>query len=539
MIQQTDKAWPMPDQPPVFPETASGSEKPPPAADPSDGGRPETAILAGLPLAVFVLDREGRFTYLNPLAERFFEQVAGRGRDGLLGRPIWQACPEVADSPFAREYERAAAERRDFELEVCYPALDRWFIIRASLAEDCRAFFLQDVTDQVRLERLARQRGEEMAEAERGKDEFLVRLAHRVRNALVPLRNALHVLGRQGDAGGPAVGEREVRYLSGLVDDLLKVSHLTAGKLRPRIERFDLAKVIAQTLDAVLASGEGRGRSVTVNLPPEPLEVLADPQFLQEILTHLLNNAIQFTMPRGQIWLTAERVGDAVEVSVRDDGVGIAPELLPRVFNLFMRLDSAAGRTHREGLGLGLTVVRMLVALQGGTVEARSDGPGKGSEFLVRLPAAAPAASGPTPGVAGVIGPRRPRMKVLVVDNDRQAAQSVAMLVNLWGHEVRTSYDGDEALREALAWLPDVVLLDIAMPGMDGYEVAARLRNEVTLTGVVLVALTGYGQDEDRQRAEEVGFDHYLLKPVPPEMLQELLSATEAAFWEGLSSPSV
>ncbi len=530
----------MPDQSPVLPETPSGADKPAPAAGSAAGGPYEAAILAGLPLAAFVLDREARFAYLNRPAERFFEQLARRGRDDLLGQTIWEACPEFADSPFAREYERAMAERRDFELEVCYPALDRWFVVRAPLAEDCRAFFLHDVTRPVKLERLALQRGEELAEAERGKDEFLVRLAHRVRNALVPLRNALHLIAQQADAGGElgpgcAVGEREVRYLSGLVDDLLRVSHVASGKVQPRRERLDLAKVIAQTLDAVLASGEGRGRSVTVDLPPEPLEVAADPQLLQEILTHLLNNAIQFTAPRGRIWLTAERVGDAVELSVRDDGVGIDPELLPRVFNLFMRMDP--DRTHREGLGLGLTVVRMLVALLGGVVEARSDGPGKGSEFLVRLPAPA-AAAGPAPGVAGVIGPRRPRMKVLVVDNDRQAAQSIAMLVGLWGHEVRTSYDGDEAVREALAWLPDVVLLDIAMPGMDGYEVAARLRGEETLTGLVLVALTGYGQDEDRRRAEEVGFDHYLLKPVPPETLQELLLETESAFWAG-QSPSV
>jgi signal transduction histidine kinase/CheY-like chemotaxis protein len=487
-----------------------------------------------------VLDRQGRVAYLNARAERFFARLANRGREQLLGKPIWEAFPEVADSLFAREYERATAERRDFELEAFYPALGRWFAIRASLAGDYRPFFLEDITPRVELERAARRHAEEQAEAEGGKDEFLLGLAHRLRNALVPIRNALHLTAGRAERAPEveqvcALGEREVERLSRLVDDLLKVAHAHAGQLPPRPERLDLAKVVAQTLDAVLASGEGGGRSVTVNIPPEPLEVLADPQLLQEVFAHLITNAVQFSLPGGRIWLSAGRHGDAVEVSVRDDGVGIAPELLPRVFDLFMRAGPPGDRPHREGLGVGLAVVRKLVELQGGAVEARSAGVGKGAEFLVRLPAAAPTLVEPAPGVAGVVGPHQPAMRVLVVDNDTTTAQSVTALLKLWGYEVHTSYAGDDALQEALLWRPEVVVLDIGMPDMNGYEVAALLRSEASLQDVVLVALTGYGQEQDRRLAEEAGFDHYLVKPVPPKTLRELLSTTESAFREALS----
>jgi signal transduction histidine kinase/ActR/RegA family two-component response regulator len=518
-------------------------EGPAPANPGGDEPHLEATILARLPLGVFVLDTQGRLTYLNASAERFFARVANRERDQLLGQPIWETCPEVADSAFAREYKCAAAEQRDFELEVYYPSLGRWFALRACLAGDSRPFFVEDITPRVELERAARRHAAEMAELEGGQDEFLLALAHKLRNTLVPIRNALHLIASREEQAPEveqvcALGEKEVQQLSRLVDDLLQVAHANAGRLRPHPERLDLAKVVAQALDAILAAGEGRGRSVTVNLPPEPLEVVADPQLLHDVFTHLITNAIRFSLPRGQIWLTAERRADAVEVSVRDDGVGIAPEILPRVFDLFMRMGPPGDRPHREGLGIGLTVVRHLVELQGGEVESYSDGIGKGAEFLVRLPVATAPPSEPQTAVAGVVGPHHAPMRILVADNDPTTAQSVTALLQLWGYEVRTSYAGGDALQEALVWRPEVVVLDIGMPDMDGYEVAALLRAEPSLKGLVLVALTGYAQEKDRERAEDVGFDHYLVKPVPPETLRELLSDLESAFREGLSQPS-
>jgi two-component system CheB/CheR fusion protein len=536
MIHQADNRSGQPDDP-------SAAPQPRPANPDGDLASPEAVILAGLPLAVFVLDRQGCLTYLNVRAERFFASVANRRREQLLGKPLCETCPEVADSLFAREYELAAAEGRDFEMEVYYPALDRWFALRGAFAGDVRPFFVEDITARVETERAARHQAAGLAESEEGKDEFLHRLAHRLRNALVPIRNALHLaVGRDEPAPEVAqicaLGEREVLRLTRLADDLLKAAHGHAGQFRTRTERFDLGKAIAQGLDAVLAAGEGRGRSVTLNLPEEPLEVVADPQLLQEVFAHLITNAIHFSLPGGQIWLSAELRGDTVEVSVRDDGVGIAADDLPRVFDLFMRLGPPGDQPHREGLGIGLTVVRKLVELQGGVVEAHSEGLGKGSEFVVRLPAAAAPAQEPPPGVVGVVGPHHPPMRVLVVDNDPATAQSVTALLQVWGYEVRTRYCGGDALREALSWRPEVVVLDIGMPGMDGYEVASLLRTEPSLEGLVLVALTGYGQEQDRERAEEVGFDHYLVKPVPPEKLRELLSALESAFRKRLSQSS-
>jgi PAS domain S-box-containing protein len=510
--------------PPGAPEPGSGR------ADPSD----LAAVLDNLPVACFVLDRQWRFTYLNPRAEQLLGLLTGRRAAELLGQDVWRECPEVADSTFSRECQQALAERRSLEAETFYPALNRWFAVRVAPAPDRLCVFLQDVSERTALERALRQRVEELAEADRGKDEFLVQLAHDVRNGLVPVRNALHLLrtspgpespGTEGTTGTEqalGLAEQEVRRLSRLLEDLLKVSQLTPARARPSKQRVNLADLVTRRLAAQLPTVTAKGRRLSVHVPAAPLWVEADPDHLEQVLEHLLANALKFTAPGGQVEVTAAREDGEAVLLVRDDGAGMGPEVLPHVFNLFMRADRGLSRLG-GGMGIGLTLVRRLVELNGGTVEAHSEGPGKGSAFTVRLPALADAAparpSGELPpGLAGA----RP-LDVLVVDDSLEAAQSLFLVLNRWGCRARVAYDGPGALAEVQVRRPDVVFLDIGMPGMDGYEVAQRLRAVEGGDRLLLVAVTGYGQDEDRQNARAAGFDYHMVKPVDLEHLQALL----------------
>jgi PAS domain S-box-containing protein len=503
---------------------ASAETIPPADAAPPD----QAAVLEHVPVACFVLDRQGRFTYLNPRAEQLLAQLSGRQAADLLGKEIWRECPEVADSAFSRECQQALAERQSQEAESFYPALNRWFAVRVHPVGERLCVFLQDVTERAVLERAQRQRVEELAEADRGKDEFVVQLAHEVRNALAPIRNALHLA--RGRALEDPEDERafdlaatEVRQLARLMDDLLQVQKLLPDGVRPRLERVNVAEVAGRAVAATLSAAGGR--SVSVQLPEGPLWLEADPAQLEQVLSQLLANAAKFTRPGGHVRLSAAREGETVVLRVADDGIGMGPDVLPRVFHLFMRADRGLARLG-GGLGIGLTLVRRLVEMHGGTVEAHSDGPGRGSEFVVRLPAPeeVPPEEAWPEGEAS-----EGTLRVLVVDDSKEAAQSLAFVLGRWGYEARVAYGGEEALAEAAARRPDVVLLDIGMPSMDGYEVARRLRQAEGGGKVVLVAVTGYGQEEDRRRAREAGFDYHMVKPVDPGDLRELLSAAEGA----------
>jgi CheY-like chemotaxis protein len=286
----------------------------------------------------------------------------------------------------------------------------------------------------------------------------------------------------------------------------------------PPLEPLDLAAVVANGLRTALASPEGRGQRLLVDLPPEPLPVDGNPDLLEQVVVHLLSNAAKFMRPGGQSWLELHRDEDEAVLRVRDSGVGIAPEALPHVFDLFMRAERSQGRL-RDGLGVGLTLVRRIVKLHGGEVGAHSDGPGRGSEFEVRLPLRTEAPAAP----AAAPEPGQEAQPILVVDNSKEAAQSIALLLRAWGYECRVAYDPLSALDAVHAAPPAVVLLDIGMPGMDGYEVARRLRCQPESRDVVLVAVTGYGEEEDRQRAREAGFNYHMTKPVDPGDLRGLL----------------
>lgn len=374
----------------------------------------------------------------------------------------------------------------------------------------------------------------QLRETDRRKDEFLAMLAHELRNPLAPISNSLNLLRLTDDLSPSAarvreIMEQQVHQLIHLVDDLLEVSRITRGKIELRREMVELAAVVRGAVETSRPLINAAGHQLAISLPPEPLTLHADSVRLTQVLANLLNNAAKYTDPGGQIWLTARRVGSEVMLSVRDTGVGLPAETLPHIFDLFAQVDRTLSRSQ-GGLGIGLTLARRLVQLHGGRIEARSEGLGRGSEFTVHLPLAVaeqPGLTGPPPKATPKMN--LPSHKILVVDDAEAAAYVLGKLLERLGQQVRTVNDAGAALSEALADRPDLVISDIAMPDIDGHELARRMRQRPELKGVVLVALTGYGQDSDRQRAIEAGFDHHLVKPISLQALQDLLASLPAS----------
>jgi signal transduction histidine kinase/ActR/RegA family two-component response regulator len=369
---------------------------------------------------------------------------------------------------------------------------------------------------------------ERLVEADERKNEFLAMLAHELRNPLAPLRNAAQLLQQPGldqplvERTGQMMG-RQVQQLGRLVDDLLDLSRIARGKMQLRREWVDVGQVARRAAEASRPLVEARRHELTVSLPHSPVRLVADPTRLEQVLTNLLNNAARYTPQGGHIWLTAEMEGNEAVVRVRDTGIGIPPEMLSRIFGLFAQVERPQERAE-GGLGVGLSLVKSLTEMHGGRVEAHSAGPGQGSEFVVRwpLPTEATPASAPAPLEETPATERA--VRVLIVDDNKDAAESLTMLLRLWGHEVAVAHDGPAALRAAAGQRPEVALLDIGLPGMDGYELARQLRQQPGLGRTVLVAVTGWGQEEDRRRSAEAGFDHHLTKPVELAALQELLA---------------
>ena len=364
-----------------------------------------------------------------------------------------------------------------------------------------------------------------LKEADSRKDEFLAMLAHELRNPLAPIRNAVQIFRGKAPATpelrwATEVIERQVHQMTRLVDDLLDVSRITRGKIELRKERVELAAVIDSAVEASRPLIEKRGHELTVEVPPQPIHVAADPTRLAQVLSNLLNNAAKYTDQGGRIWLTAARQGDDALIRVKDTGAGIPAGMLQRIFDMFTQVDHTLERSE-GGLGIGLTLVQRLVEMHGGTVEARSDGPGQGSEFIVRLPVALEAELSPT--AAGQTSPAPVARRILVVDDNRDAADSLGMLLRMIGNEVHTAYDGLEAVGAAATFQPDVIVLDIGLPKLNGYEAARQIRAQQG-AGMVLIALTGWGQEEDRLRSKEVGFDHHITKPVEFSTLKKLLA---------------
>jgi signal transduction histidine kinase len=379
----------------------------------------------------------------------------------------------------------------------------------------------------------ARKRAEDaLRRADQRKDEFLATLAHELRNPLAPIRNAVEVMQRLRGAGervewATRVIDRQLVHLSRLIDDLLDVSRISRGAIGLHPQRVAVQAIVEQALETCRPLLDRVGHRVSVTLPHAPALVDADPTRLVQVVANLLNNAAKFTLRGGHIELVVRRDGPYVELVVRDDGIGIPADKLGEIFEMFAQVDTSVERAH-GGLGIGLTIVRLLVELHGGTVVARSRGPGRGSEFIVRLLAADGGGAAAEPSSRTPVAHASAGRRVLVVDDNTDAAESLAMLLECEGHVVRVAHDGPSALVLARELSPEVILLDLGMPTMSGYEVAQRVRAELG-AGVVLVAVTGWGQAEDRRRTREAGFDHHLVKPLDFDSLRAILARPAGA----------
>jgi PAS domain S-box-containing protein len=496
------------------------------------------SLLKAITSVVWTTDAEGRFVTPQPSWSEFTGQSWDELRDfGWLNalhpddrervRKLWEAA-RAAKTRYksdGRLWHAASGSYRHFEargVAILNPdgSVREW-------VGKCL-----DVEDRKRAE-------EALKVADRRKDEFLAMLAHELRNPLAPVHHAAQVLRLPGLAdetlrwAGDVIG-RQVQQLTRLVDDLLDVSRISRGKINLQVEPVDLAAVVARAVETSRPLIDAREHHLEVTLPEREVRVEGDPARLIQVVSNLLTNAAKYTEEGGRIVLTVEASASQAVIGVRDTGVGIAPEMLPRLFEMFTQVQGSVNRSE-GGLGIGLSLVRCLVEMHGGNVQALSPGLGHGSEFVVRLPLLHEPLP-PAPAAGATPPPQRkvPARRILVVDDNTDAATSLAVLLRHTGHEVRTADDGPAALDAARSQPPDVVLLDIGLPGMSGLEVARSLRQDLGLTGVLLVALTGYGQEEDKQRSQEAGFNAHMVKPVDLDALRELL-AQSAHTTPGLS----
>ncbi len=493
------------------------------------------AALSNTPDLVYVFDLDHRFTYANEGLLRTW----GKTWDEAIGKN----CLELGYEPWHaamhdREIEQVKATRQPIKGEVPFTGTFGRriyeYILVPVLGEngevEAVAGTTRDVTERKALEGQLRVQAEQLRDADRRKDEFLATLAHELRNPLAPIRNGLQIMKLAGSNAtaieqARSMMERQMAVMVRLIDDLLDVSRITRGKLDLRKERIDLASVVQSAVEGSRPFIEASGHRLSVILPSEPVLLDADPTRLAQVFANLLTNAAKYTDAGGHIWLAAKRTAGEVAVSIRDTGIGIAPEHLPRLFEMFSQVKAALERSQ-GGLGIGLSLVKGLVQMHGGTVEARSEGLGRGSEFIVRLPLAADTLERESPNLgSGEQSAGRPGRRVLVADDNRDAAASLALMLRLGGHVVHAVHDGEEAV-EAAGWFrPDLALLDIGMPKLNGFEVASHIREQPWGKNVVLVAVTGWGQEEDKRRAVEAGFDLHPTKPVDPTALEQVLAA--------------
>lgn len=370
---------------------------------------------------------------------------------------------------------------------------------------------------------------EALRAADRRKDEFLATLAHELRNPLAPMRTALEImrLAPRDDGAreqAQSVLERQVKQMTRLIDDLLDVSRITHGKLALKREHVPLRSILESALEITRPAIQALGHHLDVKLSGDDIYLDADPTRLAQVFSNLLNNAAKYTPHTGHIQLRAEVEGDLAVVSVQDDGIGIARENLQRVFEMFTQVGRSLEQS-RGGLGVGLSLSQWLIQLHGGSVEVRSDGLGAGTQFIVRLPIVASAMVVKETAPADTRNGRGAAKRVLIADDNRDFADSLASVLRLGGHEVRVTYDGAEAVTAARGWRPDVVLLDIGLPYLNGYETAERIRGALSGARPLLIAITGWGQEEDRRRSRAAGFDHHFVKPVDPVALLRALEA--------------
>lgn len=493
------------------------------------------AVTEGTTDAIYVKDLDGRYLMINPAGARYLgkpvEEIVGKDDRELFSN---ESASEIMARDRAIMIEGNTAT---FEQVGVAAGVSRTYLSTKGPYRDEEGAIIgligisRDITERMRADEerqdlLEREKELRAAadEANQRKDEFLSLLGHELRNPLAPIRNGLEIL--QQDTSEKTVKTvlelmgRQVHHLTRLVDDLLDVSRITSGRIELRPEPTDLRTILESAVEASRPLLNSREHKIALSLPEEPLPILADVTRLEQVFVNLLNNAAKYTDPEGRIELDAESDGGEAVVRLRDNGRGIAPDLLPRIFDLFTQADRTLARSE-GGLGVGLNVVRRLVEMHRGSVEASSPGEGSGSEFVVRLPLAP--AAGRIEATRSRKEPALPPLRMLVVEDHADSARSLSLLLELLGHEVEVVADGRKALEAVERFRPAVVLLDIGLPGMDGYEVARRLRARGSKA--LLVSLTGYGRDADKLRSREAGFDHHLVKPVEPETLKKLIAS--------------
>jgi two-component system CheB/CheR fusion protein len=491
--------------------------------------------------AVFVHDMEGFIQYWNHGAELLY----GISRTDAVNKRVTQLLPvHTAQAQMSRKVLEEVGQWRG---EITHRRGEQIIVVAANqvlIREGGKSLVLEthhDVSEHKRLEATLQKRVRELAVADEAKNDFLAMLAHELRNPLAPLRNAVQILRRApldaavSDRTRELI-DRQVTHMVRMVDDLLDAARLTRGKIELKLQTLVLQTVIERAVEAAKASVDEREHRLSVSMPSAPLRVRGDSTRLEQVFTNLLNNAVKYTEPGGEIGLTVVESLDGatpprreVLVRVRDNGIGIAPEMLPRIFDLFAQVDHSIARTQ-GGLGIGLNIVRSLVELHGGEVTAHSAGLQLGSEFVVRLPIeqGVEAAEGkedqgaavPDSSAAGATGGAS---RFLVVDDSVDIADSTATLLSLQGYTVQIATSGEQALQIAREFVPDFVLLDLGMPGLDGYSVARHMRSEKDFDGAVLIAVSGYGSDEDRRKAKEAGFDFHFTKPLDFGALEALV----------------
>jgi PAS domain S-box-containing protein len=489
--------------------------------------------LASIGDGVISTDAEGRIEFLNPVAQ----ELVGWNEEEAVHRAltdVFHIINEETREPVDNPAMRALQEGRviglaNHTLLISKDGTERAIDDTAAPIRDAEGNVVGCVLVFRDIGPL-KQANQALREASRRKDEFLATLAHELRNPLAPIRNSLQILKMQHVdpetvQESREVMERQVHHMVRLVDDLLDVSRVMRGKIELRKEPVELATIVARAVETAQSLIEAQEHRLDISLPSESLRLDVDPVRLAQVVGNLLTNSAKYTQAHGHIWLTAHREGKQAVLQIRDNGIGIAPDILPHVFELFVQADHSSTRAQ-GGLGIGLTIVKNLVEMHGGSVAVRSDGLGKGSEFEVRLPLLMTKRREPHGNRQDERQVRHPipGHRLLVVDDNQDSARSLAMLLRLEGHEVQIAHDGPAALELAKSYGPEMVLLDIGMPGMDGYEVARKLRQQSGLETVVLAALTGWGQEDDRRRTAEAGFDHHLVKPIEPTVLQKLLA---------------
>jgi signal transduction histidine kinase/ActR/RegA family two-component response regulator len=470
--------------------------------------------------------------------ESLLRDTSGHLREALSQQPTWSAVPlivlvrETTDARLDKILSGVLANVTLVERPVRQRTLlsgvraalrARWhqYEIRDSLAErEQQALALRQAHEE-----LARQ-AEQLREADRRKDEFLATLAHELRNPLAPLRTGLDVLktapGTEAAGRAREMMDRQLGHMVRLIDDLLDISRITLGKLILKPERLTLRSVIDAAVEASRPAIDAAHHLLLVSLPDAPIWLEADRTRLAQVVGNLLNNAAKYTPRGGRLEVRARREGNDAVIEVQDSGIGIPPETISEAFQLFSQLNRTLDRAQ-GGLGIGLALVRKLLDAHGGTIEAKSEGLGRGCTFTVRVPALpeAPVATSARPGEAPTL---QQAQRVLVVDDNYDAADSLSMLLEALGHQTRTAHSGPEAVVAAEEFLPDLIFLDIGLPGLSGYEVARRLRKRAEIASAMLVALTGWGKEEDRRKALEAGFDVHLTKPVDLKAIETVLA---------------